>query len=662
MTAGGGDRKAPEDSVISWDLVNGVDAVVGRRGGPAEIQLDGVDIELQHARLRWNGEYLDIRSLAPRLRPIVRSVPVLQARVGPTEQFMIGHGTFQVSPVGQLLLMPRGAKAGEARLRLRGVTLQYRTANEPTTRDISFDLGSNEVLAVIGPSGAGKSTLCGAFTGGVNVVAGRLFLGGIDLSKAGDQLMNLVSFVPQHPDLYAELGVRQSLLLVSRLRLAADLPSDERARRVEDVIEQVQLGKDAEKSAGSLSGGQKKRLSIAMELLSDPMLLVLDEPTSGLDEGLDRNLMRLLRDIAGRGCAVVVVTHSMVNLDQADIVLAVAAGGHRGFLGPPSELLTAFGAQDYATVMDRLRQGRAVGQVDNLTSLPALASGSVPSTPGATSSWRQFSTLLMREFARQRAVLKSIIRTAVLYPIIVVALTYSAASHGYSVGQSPGGARAAALILIVCLTFFSMSLSFSSIVADRVVLVREARWGISAYAVLMSRMLAFTPVALWLGLSSVLGTLLVVPGSDRPLLPGPTGILIVGCLVPLTAVSVGLLVSTVAADLRQAVFVLMGLLAAEVVLTGLAIPFPPGTSGDVLRMVSTLVPTRWAASALGSELDLNAVPTRTDSLSPSPSGLDAIWSHDLTHFWTAVGVLGCGTLLLAVLASLVLSQQLRRRS
>lgn len=222
------------------------------------------------------------------------------------------------------------------------------------------------------------------------------------------------------------------------------------------------------------------------------------------------------------------------------------------------------------------------------------------------------------------------------------------------------------MILIVCLTFFSLSLSFSSIVADRDVLVRESRWGISAYAVLMSRMLAFSPMALWLGLSSVIGTLLVVPGPDRPLLPGPAGMLIVGALIPLTAVSVGLLVSTVAANLRQAVFVLMGLLAAEVVLTGLAIPFPPGGPGDVLRMVSTLMPTRWAASALGSELDLNGTPSsiRGASSTPvaSPFALDAVWTHDLSHYWTAVAVLVGGTVLLALIASQVLSRQLRRSS
>lgn len=649
-----------------WDLSSRTSVVVGRRGGPADVQADGVDIALSHVRLRWTGDYLDVRSLAPRLRPVVRGAPVLQARVAVGEHFMVGHSTFVISGAGLLMLVPRSASAGTALLRLRNVTLQYKTANEPTTRDISFDLRAHEVLAVIGPSGAGKSTLCGAFTGEVKLVGGRLRLREVDLSAAGGLVSNLVSFVPQQPDLYPELGVRQSLLQVAGLRLATDLAETERTRRVEEVIEQVQLRRDIDKLAGSLSGGQKKRLSIAMELLSDPLLLVLDEPTSGLDEGLDRDLMRLLREIAARGCAVIVVTHSMVNLDQADLVLAIAAGGQKGYFGPPIGLQAAFDASDYATVMDRLRKNRTGGTME-----PLLPVGAGENARHRSERTRQFNhgqlrRLVSREFARQRAALRTMVRTMILYPMLVVALISAAASQGFSVSESRSGARAAALIMIVCLTFFSLSLSFSSIVGDRNILVREARWGISAYSVIISRMIAFTPMALWLGLSSMLGALLVVPGSDDPLLSGPTGMLVVGCLIPLVSVSVGLLISTVAANLRQAVFVLMGLLAAEVVLTGLAIPFPSGGTGDALRIVSDVMPTRWAAAALGSETGLDAPPKRLagapEQAFISPFDTDAIWAHTVGHFWTAIGVLAGGTVLLALVAAQVLSAQLHKRN
>jgi ABC-type multidrug transport system ATPase subunit len=162
--------------------------------------------------------------------------------------------------------------------------------------------------------------------------------------------------VPQDDILHAQLTIRRALEYAAELRFPPDVSAEERSHRVEEVIAELGLTKRADVAISSLSGGQRKWTSVALELLTKPSLLFLDEPTSGLDPGYEKSVMALLRDLADGGRSVIVITHSIQSLNLCDRILFLAPGGYTAYYGPPAEALPYFGSEDYADVFQELER------------------------------------------------------------------------------------------------------------------------------------------------------------------------------------------------------------------------------------------------------------------------------------------------------------------
>lgn len=220
--------------------------------------------------------------------------------------------------------------------------------------DVSFALHQGSLLGIIGPSGCGKSTLVKAMTGFQKPTRGGLLYDGRDLYENYSELRHRIGMVPQDDVLHRQLTVQRALRFAAALRFADDVPRKQRRERVGEVIELLGLQQRAKQRIDTLSGGQRKRTSVALELLTEPSLLALDEPTSGLDPALDKEVMRELRLLADRGRTVVVVTHSVLHLDICDYVMVLCMGGRMGYFGPPDELLGFFGSEDYADVFHKV--------------------------------------------------------------------------------------------------------------------------------------------------------------------------------------------------------------------------------------------------------------------------------------------------------------------
>ena len=220
--------------------------------------------------------------------------------------------------------------------------------------DVSFALRQGTLLGIIGPSGCGKSTLLKAMTGFRPATQGKLLYDGKDLYEHYSELRYRIGMVPQDDVLHRQLKVRRALRFAASLRFADDVPRKQRSARVGEVLELLGLTARARQRIDTLSGGQRKRTSVALELLTEPSLLALDEPTSGLDPALDKEVMRELRLLADRGRTVVVVTHSVLHLELCDHVLVMCLGGRMGYFGPPDMLLEFFEAEDYADVFDKV--------------------------------------------------------------------------------------------------------------------------------------------------------------------------------------------------------------------------------------------------------------------------------------------------------------------
>ncbi|MGW1290508.1 ATP-binding cassette domain-containing protein, partial [Streptomyces sp. NPDC002586] len=181
------------------------------------------------------------------------------------------------------------------------VRVKHGKGNRTLLNKVSFTVPSKALVAVVGPSGSGKSTLLRALTGLQRDVQGEVLYENRNLHERFAELRQHIGLVPQHDVLHPQLTVRSALRHAARLRFPRDTGPTERDRRVEEVLAELGLGLHTDQRISALSGGQRKRVSVALELLTKPSLMFLDEPTSGLDPGMDRDVMHLLRGLADDG-------------------------------------------------------------------------------------------------------------------------------------------------------------------------------------------------------------------------------------------------------------------------------------------------------------------------------------------------------------------------
>ncbi|WP_143765507.1 ATP-binding cassette domain-containing protein [Catenulispora acidiphila] len=226
--------------------------------------------------------------------------------------------------------------------------------------NVSFAQPGGTVTAVIGPSGAGKTSLFSAILGELGETAkGSIVFDDRPVIGRTEEIRHLMGFVPQSEDFHPALTVDQALTFADRLRNSSPGARASRAGRVLGICERLHLEERQHKRIQTLSGGERKRLSIALELIKHPRLIMLDEPTSGLDTGLDGEVMEILADVAGTGCTVAVTTHAVEHLDAADNVLVVGPEGRVVFFGPPADVLGTLGFEEegYSGLMNWLRTG-----------------------------------------------------------------------------------------------------------------------------------------------------------------------------------------------------------------------------------------------------------------------------------------------------------------
>src|SRR5882757_3237414 len=234
-------------------------------------------------------------------------------------------------------------------LEVHGVT--WTIEGDKTLLDnISLTARPGTLTAVIGPSGAGKSTFARLVAGYTHPTTGTVSFEGHNIHAEYASLRSRIGMVPQDDVVHGQLTVRQALMYAAELRLPPDTTKADREQVVNEVIEELEMTQHLDTRVDKLSGGQRKRASVALELLTGPSLLILDEPTSGLDPALDRQVMTMLRQLADAGRVVLVVTHSLTYLDVCDQVLLLAPGGKTAFCGPPSQIGAAMGTTNWADI------------------------------------------------------------------------------------------------------------------------------------------------------------------------------------------------------------------------------------------------------------------------------------------------------------------------
>lgn len=299
-----------------------------------ELVVSDLQVSRLHAEFRATPDgRFEIRDLGSHNGTYVNGQPLSKsgsALIGPNDIVGVGHSTFRL--VGDRL--EEFVDTGEVSFSARHLTVTV-DGGKDILKDVSFGVPEKSLIAVIGPSGSGKSTLLKALTGYRPANQGDVLYDNRNLYKQFAELRQRIGLVPQDDILHKELTVTRALRYAAKLRFPADTTEAERTARIHEVLAELKLDIHRDKKITSLSGGQRKRVSVALELLTKPSLIFLDEPTSGLDPGMDRDVMQLLRGLADDGRTVLVVTHSVAELAICDKLLVMAPGGSVAYFGPP---------------------------------------------------------------------------------------------------------------------------------------------------------------------------------------------------------------------------------------------------------------------------------------------------------------------------------------
>lgn len=477
--------------------------------------------------------------------------------------------------------------------------------------DVSFELKPGSLTAVVGPSGSGKSTLLSVLSGQRQPSEGSVYFAGRELHQHFNELRNRIGLVPQADLLHTNLKTRRALAYGAALRLPRDTTPIERQARVDEVMADLGLTARADLRIDKLSGGQRKRASVALELITDPELLFLDEPTSGLDPGLDRQVMNMLRELADAGRTVVIVTHSTANLDICDDVVVMAAGGTLAYFGSPHGVTQAFGSDDWADVFENLEVGapRRGAGTSPMGKRPNRET--VEFAPRRRQSWFFQLFQLMKRYVEVISSDRAYLALAGTLPMIIglVALL-TGSDAGLGIGSEDDfelnpEARSTLLTLILGAVFMGMSLSIQEIVKERVIYQRERSTGLSPSAYIISKFLVLTIIG---GIQSSLFVSVALAGRDLPekslLSTGPFfSILMTVAALTVVSLAVGLFLSTLATTPEVAMPILVVATMAQVVLSG-AVPL---INEDILEWSKWINPAYWGMNSLANLIDLNSL-------------------------------------------------------
>lgn len=616
-------------------------------------------VSRRHAELRaLPGGGYEIVDLGSHNGTYLNGLPVGRAPVGPGDIVGIGHSAFSL--VGDEL--QEYVDTGEVSLDVQDLTVAVDRGRKVLLDHVSFPVGEKCLLAVVGPSGAGKSTLLNALTGLRPADQGTVVYDGRDLYRDYAELRQRIGLVPQDDILHAQLTVRAALGYAAELRFPQDTAKAERRERVEEVIRELGLEQRADQHVHSLSGGQRKRVSVALELLTKPSLLFLDEPTSGLDPGMDRSVMHMLRDLADDGRTVVVVTHSVLSLDVCDRLLVLAPGGRIAYYGPPGEALEFFDCEHWPEAFEAFErdQGRDwAGEyrrspqhrqyvLDDDAQPRLTRSGPVVMLPPARPRSRgaQLGTLV-RRYAAALAADRTFLAVMIALPFVMGAMARALAG-GELTRET---ALNALLILCVGGVLTGAANAVRELVKERVIYQRERAVGLSRSAYLMSKVVVLGAVtvvqAVVLTLVALLGVDLGAPDGKGVLLPPLIEIAVAVALLAFTAMMLGLVISALVRKEEVTMPLLVLLAIVQVVFCGALLKLD-GVVG--LEQVSWLVPSRWALGAMAGTIELSRTVPGDLTADPMFRHATDVWLLNIAMLVVLSAVLG-----------FVVSRLLRRR-
>lgn len=560
-------------------------------------------------------------------------------------------------------------------------------------KDVFLVLEPGQLVAFVGGSGAGKSTLMKALLGIAPISSGNVYLNGDNLRKNWPIYRSQVGYVPQDDIIHRDLTVEEVLRCACQLRLPPDTNIDE---VITNTLEQIKLSHVRNTIVSRLSGGQRKRVSIGVELLADPKLFFLDEPTSGLDPGLDKEMMLLLREQADRGRTIALVTHATDNISICDRIAFMGLGGNLCYYGPPEEALPFFqkhkgqfedeNFSDFADIYIELNKGKNKAAIAERVSYWSEKFASSPEyksyiqnslSPGkenqqaaksnksktGISPLAQLSLLCQRYWKLVSRDRTSLILTLLAGPI-TIALTGLPLRNEQplSVIDAPSVTQASLalrlLFIFSCIAIWiGLSNAIREIVKEAAIYFRERLLNLGLLPYLSSKLIIRGGLALVQTLLITAVVLLVFQGPQSELISWPLGFAMTTFLTLLASTSLSLMLSAFVKTENEGNGILPLIMIPQIIFSGVLF-----TLEGWSKKLSWLMLSRWSIGAYGSLADVNAMAPETNStlggemlneIFQATPVYDANWENLLLNW----GILLAHTLVYAIVAVAVLRRK-----
>ena len=520
--------------------------------------------------------------------------------------------------------------------------------------NVTFTARPGSVIAVIGPSTARNVALTGLLAGTRPLTTGQLTVDGYDVHEEPDVLRLRIGAVSRDDLVHVNLTVERALAYAAELRLPPSAISDSRDRVVHQILDELELTPHRTARVAELTPAARRCVSLAVELLARPSLLVVEFSGAGLDSAQENHVMALMRRQADLGCVVVVTGTSLDQLNLCDQVLLLTPAGQLAFAGPPSHIDTALGTTDWLDIFARISADPRGAHHAFLMRQRASVSPTPPAvtrpqrlapTPGFG---RQLPILIRRQ---TRVSLARPVRALLwlLLPFVLGALTLTIPGDtGLSrPGRWSTNAHEAIEILAALnfgAVFMGTAVAIGSLVAERRILRREQAIGLSTSAYLLAKLVVFGSITA--AQTAILTTIVIVgkggPKHGAALLgtsPVAAGVELYVSVAATAVVSaiVGLALSTFGRSIAEAVLLSIPALLASLLFAGALVSLV-GSLG--YEQVSWFIPARWGFSAAAATVDLRRIDKLADH-NPPWSHYSGWWVFDMVML-VVLGVLWAG--------------------
>lgn len=533
--------------------------------------------------------------------------------------------------------------------------------------DVNLQIDSNDFVAIIGGSGAGKTTLMNAISGFDRKITGKVYCNGMDLHRNFKYLKAIIGYVPQEDIIYQNLTLRRMLEYTARLKMPSDITRQERDKQIDKVLDMVELTEQQNTFIRKLSGGQKKRASIAVELLADPRLFFLDEPSSGLDPGTEQSLMRTLSRMAKtQKKTIIMVTHTIQNLDLCDKIILMGNGGRCCFCGSAKEARMFFDTENLADAYNIVsadsptweREFAKFQKRDYEVQIPeSQTQDKIKNQVKRPSAIRQWLILVQRYM---ELIKNDVMRLGILImqPVIIGLLLYVVADENvFDVYENTKTMMFALCCSGIWIGLFN---SIQEICKERSILRREYMTNLKLPVYILSKF--FVQAIIGLVQAALLaGVFILAVGKDVPGLfldSFVPEVIFTIWMVALTSEALGLVVSAIAKTGDKAMVVAPFILIVQLLFSGIL--FKLEGFGEYISYATA---SRWTVEALGSIVDLNGLPLKMQAEYPmieheAEEFFEATTSHVL-RCWGILAGMSVLFLIVSVLSLYQLSKDTR---